>query len=96
MTHTTRIYACRGGACMWQGSIDDMPVVKCPMCGGGYLEHVGDVPTEIEVDPRTIFSSRRTRNREAEVDEKSEKKRRHECRPGIFERVANKIYFRRS
>jgi len=88
---TTRIYACRGGACQWRGSIDDMPVVKCPTCGGGYLTYLHDVPTEEETDPRTVFASRRTRDREAEVDAKAEKKR-----PGFFESVAGKLRFRRS
>ena len=87
----TRIYACRGGACDWQGSIDSMPVVKCPKCGGGYLTYIGDSATEEEIEPRTVFSSRRTRDREAEMDDKTERKR-----PGFFETVGKKLYFRRS
>lgn len=88
-----RIYACKGGACTWHGCIDDMVTVRCPLCGGGFLKYIGDSPTEEEDEDagRTIFTRRRTRDREAEVDEKSEKKR-----PGLFERVGKKLYFRRS
>jgi len=83
-----RIYAC--GTCNWTGTIDHMPVVQCPICDGGYLKFTGFSPAEEHAGQRTIFNDDRTRNRESELEKKTERKR-----PGFFERVGDKLFFRR-
>lgn len=85
----TKIYACKTGACAWHGSIEGMDTVECPLCGEGRLKYIGDTPDE--EDGRVIFQSVRTRDREGAMDDKTEKKR-----PGFFERVGEKVFFRRS
>jgi len=85
-----RVYACRGGSCSFVGTLEHTPTGECPLCGGRYMEFVGVCPTDASV-PSTLFSSRRTRDREAEVDKKKQRKR-----PGAFESIKGKLHFKRS
>lgn len=84
-----RIYACCGNACDWRGSIDNMITIACPICGGNKLQWVDGGECHSD-NPRAIFESRRTRDREEALKEKSERKR-----AGFFERVGEKLFFKR-